>query len=288
MCRIRLPSWTASCEHHAKTCWKCVNNTDSGFVTSLNSSNGSNNPKEGKQCFQGAATISSQARSSNEVQRDFLLGLAVHSRKRSYYYLMARASLPQVSCGLNGKCCEWSNVPPRAHLWQWNNWVFLLTVEARRSRSSAGCRPDCWLIVDTALVDTRQPVNYQANCETKTWVSHTRLWESEFKPKLISAIAAESAFVQIWKVFTVKRRRLYKYVFQRNITAPFLLLLFFIAKWLKEGTECTVYQLLFELYDHKGLLWCTFFTYRTSVSFQMLTCWGHKVKTSPYSVQWAA
>lgn len=86
-------------------------------------------------------------------------------------------------------------------------------------------RVQTWLltysIVDTALVDTRQPVNYQANCETKTWVSRMRLWESEFKPKLISAIAAESAFAQKCKVFTVKRRRLYKYVFQRNITAPF-------------------------------------------------------------------
>lgn len=71
--------------------------------------------------------IRRRACSSNEVQRDSLLGLAVHSRtnSRSSYYLLARPQLLHVGCGLNGECCEWSNVPPHSYLWQWNNWVFL-------------------------------------------------------------------------------------------------------------------------------------------------------------------
>lgn len=96
-------------------------------MTSRNSgsSSASNNTK--KKNIEGAALRRSRARSSNEVQRDSLLGLAVHSRtdSRSSYYLLARPQLPQFGCGLNGKCCEWSNVPPRSYLWQWNNWVFL-------------------------------------------------------------------------------------------------------------------------------------------------------------------
>lgn len=62
--------------------------------------------------------------------RGTLLGLAIHSRtdSRSSYYLLAIPQHPQVSYGLNGKCCEWSNVPPCWYLWQWKNWVFLCCV----------------------------------------------------------------------------------------------------------------------------------------------------------------